>query len=116
MVFTPDSTHVYVSNEHSLTVIDTTTTDAQDLVAGDLPRGLQLSPDGKQAYCTNFGDGTISVIDTITNSITATLDVLSHPEAAAVSGDGERVYVGDYWSHAVAVISVPMLRDLLGNT
>jgi hypothetical protein len=22
----------------------------------------------------------------------------------------------DYWSNAVAVISVPMLRDLLGNT
>jgi DNA-binding beta-propeller fold protein YncE len=35
MVFTPDGTHVYVSNEHSLTVIDTTT-DAYDLVAGDL--------------------------------------------------------------------------------
>jgi YVTN family beta-propeller protein len=116
MVFTPDSTHVYVSNEHSLTVIDTTTHDAYDLVTGDLPRGLQLSPDGKHAYSTNFGDGTISVIDTITNSITATLDVLSHPEAVAVSADGERVYVGDYWSSAVAVISVPMLRDLLGNT
>jgi YVTN family beta-propeller protein len=105
-----------VSNEHSLTVIDTTTTDACDLVSGDLPRGLQLSPDGKHAYCTNFGDGTISVIDTITTSITATLGVLSHPEAVAVSADGERVYVGDYWSRAVAVISVPMLRDLLGNT
>ena len=98
MMFTPDGTHVYVSNEHSLTVIDTTTTDACDLVSGELPRGLQVSPDGKQAYSTNFGDGTISVIDTITNSITATLDVLSHPEAVAVSADGERVYVGGYWS------------------
>jgi YVTN family beta-propeller protein len=116
VLFTPDGTHVYVSNEHSLTVIDTTTTDACDLVSGDLPRGLQLSPDGKYAYCTNFGDGTISVIDTITTSITATLGVLSHPEAVAVSVDGERVYVGDYWSRAVAVISVPMLRDLLGDT
>ena len=56
------------------------------------------------------------MIDTITNSITATLDVLSHPEAVAVSADGERVYVGDYWSRAVAVISVPMLRDLLDYT
>jgi YVTN family beta-propeller protein len=116
VLFTPDGTHVYVRNEHSLTVIDTTTIDACDLVSGDLPRGLQLSPDGKYAYCTNFGDGTISVIDTITKSITATLGVLSHPEAAAVSADGERVYVGDYWSRAVAVISVPMLRDLLANT
>lgn len=116
MVFTPDGTHVYVSNQHSLTVIDTTTTDAYDLVVGDLPRGLQLSPDGKHAYSANFGDGTISVIDAITNSVTAVLDVLCHPEAVAVSADGERVYVGDYWSRAFAVISVPMLRDLLGNT
>jgi len=54
MMFTPDGTHVYVSNEHSLTVIDTTNTDACDW--------------------------------------------------------------GDYFSNAVAVISVPMLRDLLGNT
>ena len=116
MVFTPDGTHVYVTNEHSLTVIDTTTNDAYELITGDLPRGLQLSPDGKHAYSTNFGDGTISVIDTITKSITATLGVLSYPEAVAVSADGERVYVGDYWSRAVAVISVPMLRGLLGNT
>jgi DNA-binding beta-propeller fold protein YncE len=50
------------------------------------------------------------------HSITATLDVLGYPEAVAVSADGERVYVGDYWSRAVAVISVPMLRDQLGNT
>jgi DNA-binding beta-propeller fold protein YncE len=56
------------------------------------------------------------VIDTITNSITATLAVLSHPEAVAVSADGERVYVGGYWSRAVTVIAVPMLRDLLSKT
>src|SRR6202035_3658566 len=98
------------------TVIDTTTTEECDLVAGDLPRGLRLSPDGKHAYSTNFGDGTLSVIDTITNSVTATLDLLIHPEAVAVSADGERVYVCDYWSRAVAVISVPMLRDLLDYT
>jgi YVTN family beta-propeller protein len=115
MVFTPDGTHVYVSNEHSLIVMDTATTDAYDLVAGDLPRGLQLSPDGKRAYSANFGDGTISVINTITNSITATLDVLSHSEAVAVSADGERIYVSDYWSRAIAVISVPMLGDMHGN-
>jgi len=29
----------------------------------------------------------------------------------AVSPDGERIYVGDYWSGAVAVISVPTVRD-----
>jgi YVTN family beta-propeller protein len=96
----------------SLTVIDTTTNEADDIDTGDLPRGLQLSPDGKRIYVTNFGDGTLSVVDTITNSVATTVDVPSYPEAVAVSRDGERIYVGGYWSGAVAVISVPTMRDL----
>jgi YVTN family beta-propeller protein len=112
VVFSPDSAHAYVRNARSLTVIDTTTNDADDIDTGDLPRGLQLSPDGKHAYITNFGDGTLSVVDTITNSVATIVDVPGYPEAVAVSPDGERIYVGDYWSGAVAVLSVPPVRDL----
>jgi YVTN family beta-propeller protein len=115
VVFTPDTGHAYVCNMRSLTVIDTTTNDADDIDTGDLPRGLQLSPDGKRAYITNFGDRTLSVIDTITNSVVTTVDVPGYPEAVAVSPDGERIYVGGYWSDAVAVISVPTVRDLHTN-
>jgi YVTN family beta-propeller protein len=112
VVFTPDSAHAYVRNVRSLTVIDTTTNDAVDIDSGDLPRGLQLSPDGKRSYISNFGDGTLSVVDTITNSVATSVDVPSYSEAVAVTPDGERVYVGAYWSGAVAVISVPTVRDL----
>jgi YVTN family beta-propeller protein len=112
VVFTPDSAHAYVCNVGSLTVIDTATHDADDIHSGDLPRGLQLSPDGKRAYITNFGDGTLSVVDTITNSVATDVDVPGHPEAVAVSPDGERIYVGDYWSGAVAVIAVPSVRNV----
>jgi YVTN family beta-propeller protein len=112
VAFTPDSAHAYVCNVGSLTVIDTATHDADDIHAGDLPRGLRLSPDGKRAYVTNLGDGTLSVVDTITNSVATTVDVPGHPEAVAVSPDGERIYVGDYWSGAVAVIAVPSVRNL----
>jgi YVTN family beta-propeller protein len=112
VVFAPDSGHAYVRNVCSLTVIDATTNDVDDIDTGDLPRGLQLSPDGKRAYISNFGDGTLSVVDTITNSVATTVDVPGYPEAVAVSPDGERIYVGDYWSGAVAVISVPTVRDV----
>jgi YVTN family beta-propeller protein len=112
VVFTPDSAHAYVRNVHSLTVIDTATNEADDIDTGDLPRGLRFSPDGKRAYVTNFGDGTVSVVDTITNSVATTVGLTGYPEAVAVSPDGERIYVGDYWSGAVAVISVPTVRDL----
>jgi YVTN family beta-propeller protein len=111
VIFTPDSAHAYVGNVRSLTVIDTTTTDADDIDVGDLPRGLRLSPDGKRIYITNFGDGTLSVVDTITNSVATTVDVPGYSEAVAVSPDGERIAVSDYWSGAVAVISVPTVCD-----
>ena len=102
----------YVTNSGSLTVIDTATNDVADIVTGRLPRGVRISPDGKRAYVTNFGDHTVSVVDTITNSVSATVDVPGYPEAVAISPDGERVYVGDYWSGAVTVISIPTVRDL----
>ena len=110
--FTPDGTHAYVTTVGSLTVIDTATNNADDIVTGDLPRGVQISLDGKHAYITTFGDHTLSVVDTITNSVTAAVDVPGHPEAVAISPDGERVYVGDYWAGAVTVISTPTVRDL----
>jgi YVTN family beta-propeller protein len=112
VVFAPDSGHAYVRNAHSLTVIDTVTNDADDIYTGELPRGLQLSPDGKLLYVSNFGDGTLSVVDTITGSVATTVDVRGYPEAVAVSPDGERIYVGDYWSGTVAVILAPTVCDL----
>jgi YVTN family beta-propeller protein len=106
VVFTPDSTHAYVCNVRSLTVIDTTTNKVNDIDTADLPRGLQLSHDGKHIYVTDFGTHTLSVVDTITNSVVSTVDVPGYPEAVAVSPDGARIYVGGYWSGAVVAISV----------
>lgn len=112
VVFTPDSVHAYVRTAHSVMVVDTTTSEADDIDIADLPRGLQLSPDGKHAYITNFGDGMLSVVDTITRSVVTTVDAPGYPDAVAVSPDGERIYVGDYWCGVVAVISVPTVYDL----
>ena len=115
VVFTPDSAHAYVRNVHSITLIDTTTNDANDIDTGDLPRGVQLSPDGKRAYVANFGDGRLSVVDTITSSVVTTVDVPGYPDAVAISPDGQRIYIGDYWSGAVTVVSVPTLVPTLGD-
>jgi len=109
--FTPDGAHAYVTTVRSLAVIDTATHEVEDIATGDLPRGMRLSPDGKRAYVTNFGDHTLSVVDTITNSVSATVDVARHPEAVAISADGDRVYLGHYWPGIVTVISIPTVRD-----
>jgi YVTN family beta-propeller protein/VCBS repeat-containing protein len=63
---------------------------------GDSPYGVALSPDGKHAYVTNRNDGTVSVIDTATNTVTDTIAPITagtYPEGVAVSPDGKHVYV-----------------------
>jgi YVTN family beta-propeller protein len=103
---TPDGLQAYVANRCSLSVIDAVANEAARIAAGDLPHCVRISPDGKGAYVSNFGDGSVSVIDTIAQCVTDTVDVGGHPEALAVSHDGHRLYVGDYWSGTVTVFSV----------
>jgi YVTN family beta-propeller protein len=56
------------------------------------------------AYIANHGDGTVSVIDTATNKVTATVDVGSGPDGVAVTPDGTKVYVTNSYYDNVSVI------------
>ena len=56
------------------------------------------------AYITNNLDGTVSVIDTATNIVTAAIGVGSFPGHVAVSSDDTRIYVSDASDNAVSVI------------
>ncbi len=56
------------------------------------------------AYVTNFGSGTVSVIDTATDQVTATIPVGVHLMGVAASPDGSRVYVTNNGSDTVSVI------------
>ena len=56
------------------------------------------------AYITNFSSNTVSVIDTATNAVVATVPVGRGPEGVAVHPAGTRVYVGNLDSNTVSVI------------
>lgn len=103
---TPDGLRAYVVSSGSLSVVDTVTGEAERMPAADLPRCVRISPSGKYAYVSNFGERSVSIVDTIAQCVTDTIDVGGHPEALAVSADGDRLYVGDYWSGTVTVLSV----------
>src|SRR5215469_15735130 len=59
----------------------------------------------QNAYITNYGDDTVSVIATTTNTVTATVPVGAFPFGVAVTRDGSTVYVGNLGDHTVSVIA-----------
>ena len=58
----------------------------------------------QNAYITNAGSNTVSVIDTSTNQVTTTIPVGSFPDGVAVSPDGRRAYITNTGSGTVSVI------------
>jgi YVTN family beta-propeller protein len=56
------------------------------------------------AYITNSGDNTVSVIDTSTNTVVATVAVGANPRGVAVTPDGTKVYVTNFGDNTVSVI------------
>jgi len=63
---------------------------------GSFPTGVAVTPAGTRVYVTNeFFSGTVSVIDTATNTVVATVPVGSFPLGVAVTPAGTRVYVAN---------------------
>ena len=59
-------------------------------LAGLLGSGQSLA---QNAYITSQSSGTVSVVDTVTNMVTATIPVGVDPFGVAVTPDGSKVFV-----------------------
>ncbi|MCK9485212.1 MAG: YncE family protein [Dehalococcoidia bacterium] len=70
----------------------------------DFPIAVALTPGGA-LYVTNYRDGTVSVVDTTTNDVTASISVGNSPIWIAVTPDGTRAYVTNSHDDNVSVIS-----------
>ncbi|MBS1531541.1 MAG: gliding motility-associated C-terminal domain-containing protein [Bacteroidetes bacterium] len=100
----------YIANNFSddVTLISTTAFNGPTpttINVGQRPWGVALSPDYLKAYVTNSVSGTVSVISTSSNTVTATIPVGSSPEGVVVSRDGNSVYVANELSGTVSVIN-----------
>ena len=58
----------------------------------------------QNAYITNRGDNTVSVIDTSSNMVSGSISVGSLPMGVAVTPDGSLVYVANSIDNTVSVI------------
>jgi sugar lactone lactonase YvrE len=53
-----------------------------------------------------------AVLDIVANSVITAVQLDGNPEAVALSGDGEWLYVADYWAGTLTAISIAsVVRD-----
>jgi YVTN family beta-propeller protein len=71
---------------------------------GNYPHGVAADPAAGTVYVTNAEDGTVSVIDTATGTVTATIGVGSGPDGVAVDPATGTVYVANEFDKTVSVI------------
>ena len=107
--------NAYITNSssNSLSMIDTEKNKVSATIVGAFfsPYGVTVSPhsrDGSKVYVTNStasaGKSNVSVIDTASSAVTATIPVGNVPTGVAVTPDGLKVYVANVNSDSVSVI------------
>jgi YVTN family beta-propeller protein len=108
----PDGKKVYVTNANynhrgSVSVIDTAiskVTATIDIGEKYSPCGIAITPDGNKLYVADRDINGVSVIDTATNTVIATVSAGKWPMGVAASPDGTKVYVTNRYNNNVSVI------------
>lgn len=106
-VFGPDGL-LYISAEldQAIGIVDPA---ARQLVAEaptDQPEShmFVITRDGRRAYTSNVGVGTVSVVDLAKRSHLATIPVARHVQRISISMDGSRIFTHDQDAPRIAVI------------
>jgi YVTN family beta-propeller protein len=76
---------------------------------GSMPKGVSLSPDGKHAYVTNFGQENVKnifVYDAETLVQEATIDVPGNVVESVLSPDGSTIYASNFIRNSVQFIDL----------
>jgi YVTN family beta-propeller protein len=108
--------YVAQNASNSVWVINTMTDMAVAVIPVQFsPLGVAIAPNGRFAYVTNTGavcdlcffnqPSSVSVIDTTTYSVVATIPVGQYPAAVAITPNGAFAYVANFNSNSVSVIN-----------
>ena len=76
------------------------------LQVGVSPQKVAITPDGSRVLVTNKGSGTVTMINTQTNTIVATVNVGKAPLDVAVSLDGTLAFVSNKDDGTISVIDI----------
>ncbi len=95
VVIHPDGRTAFVANRADGTVVKITSLTSatprvsQPLEVGSEPTGLALSPTGAKLFVAEFAEGRVSVVDTASMKIIASIDAVNNVRSLAVTNDGD---------------------------
>jgi len=76
---------------------------------GSMPKGVSLSPDGKHAYVTNFGQANgknISIYDAATLGLEGVIDIPGIVVESVLSPDGTTIYASNFLRDSVQFVDL----------
>ena len=118
LVFTKDLHGIFTSNVSSDTVSAIERTpDGKDwkvttIPVGKAPEGIDLSPDGKEVWAANSGDGSVSIVGVSTKKVVQTIDVKTkHSNRLRFTPDGKLVLISDPSGGELVVIDAASRKE-----
>ncbi len=124
LAITPDGTRAYATSDGSVYVIDLATgTVVASLQAGSCLERISITPDGAEAWIGDGFDSEVIVVNTSSNTISATIPVPGGPNAIVFTQDGKTAYVTEDGctccqtsapGHEVAIIDTAS-REITGS-
>jgi len=106
LAFDTASSKLYLAHTMSADVmsLDEKTRATAVIPVGQIPCALAFNPGTDRLYAVNYGDRTLSVIDTVKAKVIDVIAVGDHPQAVAVDTERNRVYVANVHGDSVTVI------------
>lgn len=106
LVVNPFTNRIYVVNDDgTVTFIDGNTNKPSTIQVGNYPWDIAINTVTNKIYVTNYGDGTVSVIDGATNLVTATITVRDGPGALAINTSTNMIYVCNWSENTISVLN-----------
>ncbi len=119
LVFSKDRSQLFTSNieSNSITLFQLSSNPsgwtATNIPVGKGPEGADLSPDGREFWAANSGDGTISIIDVAARKVTQTLDIhTKRSNRLKFTPDGKLVLVSDLSGNELIILDAASRKEV----
>jgi YVTN family beta-propeller protein len=119
LVFSRDRSQIFTSNiqSDSVTLLqrsaDPSGWAAASIPVGKGPEGGDVSPDGREFWAANSGDGSVSIIDAAAKKVVQTLDVRTNrSNRLKFTPDGKLVLVSDLGSNALLILDAASRKEI----